>query len=202
MRMLCVAAFLSLFAVVTTAHAQQGDVALALGTVSSSASTTSATGFTQGLRGGTFFGFNGDVIFYKKYLGVGGEVLWRTSQSLYAGQVPYRPLFYDFNAIYSRRFNRFVGAEALAGIGAESARFYSNAYNNCDIYGNCTNYTSSTHFMGDVGGGIRLYPYHNFFVRPEARLYLVHNNVEFSSGRIVRYGVSLGYTFGGNSGTP
>jgi hypothetical protein len=202
MRTLSVIVFLSLFAVVTSARAQQIDAALALGTVSSSASTISSSGFAQGLRGGTFLGFNGDAIFYKKYLGMGGEVFWRTSQTPYGGQIPYRPLFYDFNAIYARRFTKFVGVEALAGIGALSARFYQNSYTNCDIYGNCTNYTSSTHFMGDVGGGVRLYPYHNFFVRPEARLYLVHNNVEFSSGRIVRYGVSIGYTFGGNSGTP
>lgn len=52
-----------------------------------------------------------------------------------------------------------------------------------------------------MGGGIRVYLYGNFFVRPEMRVYLVHNNVEFSSGhsRSVRYGVSIGYTFGGTS---
>ena len=34
-----------------------------------------------------------------------------------------------------------------------------------------------------------------FFVRPEARLYLVNNNVDFSSPRVTRYGLSIGYTF-------
>jgi hypothetical protein len=29
------------------------------------------------------------------------------------------------------------------------------------------------------------------------RLYLINNNVEFSSSYAVRYGVSLGYSFGG-----
>ena len=41
--------------------------------------------------------------------------------------------------------------------------------------------------MGDVGGGIRFYPYGNFFVRPEVRLYLIHNNVE-TAVRFVRNG--------------
>ena len=104
-----------------------------------------------------------------------------------------------FNAMYARRFSKYFGAEALAGIGGESIRFYSNSYQNCDIYGNCTNYMSSNHFMGDFGGGLRFYPYGNFFVRPEMRLYLINNNAEFSSSHPVIYGVSIGYAFGGGS---
>jgi hypothetical protein len=34
--------------------------------------------------------------------------------------------------------------------------------------------------MGDIGGGIRFYPYRNFFVRPEVRLYLINKNLEFT----------------------
>ncbi|HEV3305925.1 MAG TPA: hypothetical protein VGZ91_05755 [Candidatus Sulfotelmatobacter sp.] len=56
---------------------------------------------------------------------------------------------------------------------------------------------SSTYFMGDFGGGIRIYPYENFFVRREMRFYLVNNNVEFSSRYSIRYGVPTGCTFGG-----
>lgn len=35
---------------------------------------------------------------------------------------------------------------------------------------------------GGFGGGIRFYPYGNFFVRPEMRLYLINNNEEFMFG--------------------
>jgi hypothetical protein len=49
--------------------------------------------------------------------------------------------------------------------------------------------------MEHFGGGLRLSAFHALFVRPEAHLYLVNNNVEFSSGHAVRYGVSIGYTF-------
>jgi hypothetical protein len=52
--------------------------------------------------------------------------------------------------------------------------------------------------MGDVGGGLKFYVYRSFFVRPEMRLYLIHNNVEFVSSRAFRYGASIGYTFGGS----
>jgi hypothetical protein len=183
------------------ARAQQLDVAFAGGSLSSSGSSTSGGTILPAEGGGAFIGFNGDVLFkpfFQGNLGVLAEVDWRASQGSYGGQVPYRPLFYDFNAIYARRFSKYVGAEALAGIGAESIRFYSANYN-CDYYGYCSNYVSSSHFMGDVGGGLRFYPYGNFFVRPEVRLYLIHNNAEFSSSHPVRYGVSIGYAFGGGS---
>lgn len=180
------------------AHSQQIDVAFAGGSLSSPANSLSALP-PEG--GGAFVGFNGDVLFKSLLggrMGVQAEVNWKGSQALYAGQIPYRPLFYDFNGMYARRFSKYFGAEALAGIGAESIRFYSGNYN-CDFYGNCTNYVSNNHFMGDFGGGVRFYPYGNFFVRPEVRLYLINNNQEFSSSHPVRYGVSIGYAFGGGS---
>jgi hypothetical protein len=86
-----------------------------------------------------------------------------------------------------------VGAEIVGGIGAESLRFYQ-PYFNCNFV-TCTNYVSSNHFLGDFGGGLKFYVHGGFFVRPEARLYFIHNNAEFSSGKAVRYGVSIGYTF-------
>lgn len=197
-RLVAVAVIAGICGLAGLARAQQIDVAFAGGSLGSSANNFSAANFSPSEGGGAFIGFNGDVIFLG-HLGVQAEVNWRASQGLYGGQIPYRPLFYDFNAIYARRFNKYFGAEALAGIGGESIRFYSNSYSNCDYYGNCTNYVSSNHFMGDFGGGVRIYPYGNFFVRPEVRLYLINNNAEFSSSHPVRYGVSIGYSFGGGT---
>jgi hypothetical protein len=51
--------------------------------------------------------------------------------------------------------------------------------------------------MGHFGGGVRFYFLGHAFVRPEAHLYLVHNNFEFSGARAVRVGASIGYAFGG-----
>jgi hypothetical protein len=50
--------------------------------------------------------------------------------------------------------------------------------------------------MGAFGGGLKLYAKGGFFIRPEARFYLVNNNFEYSSSRVLRYGASIGYTFG------
>lgn len=191
-----------LFLITATAYSQQVDIAIGAGTVSAPSSNISNvfTQFKQTLSGGNFLTISGDALIHKS-MGVQGEVSWRTSRTNYGGVLPYRPLFWDFNAIYAPRFNKFLGAEVMAGIGAESARFYTGQ-GNCSYFGGCTNYVSSNHFMGDFGGGIRLYPIGNFFIRPEARLYLINNNQEFSSGHAVRYGISIGYSFGGRSFIP
>lgn len=86
-------------------------------------------------------GFNGDVLFHGN-LGVQAEINWKASQGNYIGLAGYRPLFYDVNAIYAKRFSKQVGAEVLGGIGAESIRFYTGQ-SSCDFHGNCTNDTSS-----------------------------------------------------------
>ena len=148
------------------------------------------------MGGGTYLNFNGDFLL-KHHLGVEGEIAWRAHQNIYLGFQPYRPLFYDFGGIWASRFSKYVGAEVTAGIGAESLRFYSNQYT-CGFVTGCTNYSSSNHFMGAFGGGIKLYPWHNVFIEPNARLYLIRNNVEFDSNRALRAGISIGYTFGGD----
>ncbi|HKW26586.1 MAG TPA: hypothetical protein VJN48_12430 [Terriglobales bacterium] len=139
--------------------------------------------------------FTGDFLFHKNF-GVGAEVSWRATQTNFAGvpTAPYRPVFYDVNAVYAPRFSR-ISPELLAGIGAESLRFYQPFFN-CGVLGNCTNYTSSNHLMGVLGGGVRLYVWGHMFVRPEVRAYLIRNNVEFNSNHAIRYGASIGYTFG------
>jgi len=147
------------------------------------------------MGGGTYLNFTGDFLL-RHNLGVEGEIAWRAHQNLYLGYQPYRPLFYDFGAVWAPRFGR-VGAEVTAGIGAESLRFYNNYYT-CSYVAGCTNYTSSNHFMGAIGGGLKFYATHNIFIRPEARLYLIHNNVEFAGSHALRAGVSIGYSFGGD----
>jgi len=176
------------------ASAQQLDAAFGAGTLSApSASSASNSNSPVSLDGGTYLNFSGDYLFYKGHFGAGGEIAWRASQALYAGTYPYRPIFYDFNGIYAPKLSKSVTAELMAGIGGEDVRFYNPA-GGCGF--GCTNFVSTNHFMGHLGGGLRLYVHGGFFVRPEAHLYLVHNNDEFSSGHSARYGVSIGYSFG------
>lgn len=191
--LLCVCAvFLSQGA----AHAQQIDVDFGLNTLTApSASSASGDHFPQSLTGGFYPTIGGDLLFFH-HLGVGGEVSWRASRSFFQGiaSQPFRPVFYDFNAIYAPPITHQVQLELQAGIGAESIRFYQSTY--ICTYTSCTNYISSKHFLGHFGAGIRFYPWGNFFVRPEVSYYLVHNNFEFSAAHATRFGIAIGYTLG------
>lgn len=181
----------------TSAFGQQFDAAFGVSSISSSSSTVTNGLLFPSDRGGAYPGFSADLLL-SHHLGFEGELSWRASQNLYggSGSQPYRPLFYSFNAIWAPKLSKYFTAELLAGVGGEDVRFYG--VTNCNNFFGCTSYSSSNHFMGDFGGGIRAYIWHNVFIRPEVRLYLINNNNEFSSNTVVRYGGSLGYSFGGH----
>ena len=177
-----------------SAFAQTLDVGFGVSGLSSGAPTTSNGLLFPSDRGGLYPGFSADFLLHHRF-GVEGELFWRASQNLYGGYQPYRPVFYAFNAIWAPQLTKNLTAEVMGGIGGEDLRFYG--IQNYNPLSGFTNYTSSNHFMGDVGGGIRAYFWHSAFLRPEVRLYLINNNAEFSSNRVLRYGVTLGYSFGG-----
>jgi hypothetical protein len=182
------------FLLQSAVHAQQFDAALGAGTIiAPSASSATGNHSPVTLSGGTYPVFSADLLLKRRF-GVSGELAWRASRSLYGGFAPERPLFYDLNGIYAPKLGKQAAAELMAGIGWESLRFYQ-PFTSCGAI-SCTDFVSSNHFMGHFGGGIRYYIHGNFFVRPEAHLYLVRNNQEFSSPVATRVGISLGYTFG------
>jgi hypothetical protein len=179
------------------AQAQKVDLAFGVSTVSAPSGSDAdlVNHAPVSLTGGTYPGFSGDVLFWHN-LGVGAEIYWKANQGNYGGDptLPFRPLFLDVDAVYSPKLASHTYLELVGGIGALDTRIYCQGCGN----GYNTNYSSDKHFMGDFGAGLKLYPTRNFFVRPEARLYLVNNNLNFSSPRVVRYGLSIGYTFGGH----
>ena len=185
-----------LFAV--AAQAQQFDVGFGLsGLKSTSAFDASGNFSPQSVGGGVFPVFSGDFLFLKQF-GVGGEVFWRADRNLYqafGAQQPFRPVFYDFNAVYSPKLGKRAQVEMEGGIGGESARFYTPFFN-CSAF-SCTNFVSSNHLLFHAGGGIRAYVWNHLFVRPEAHYYFVRHNVEFSGPHVVRLGVSVGYSWMG-----
>lgn len=199
MRRLSVSLIFGLFLLIAgTLHAQQQiDAQFGI----SGINAPSATNFNlntldhspQSLSGGVYPSFAADFIVWHN-LGLGGDVSWRATRGNFLGQAPYRPILYDVNAVYARKVSR-VGFVAMAGIGAESIRFYQG-FSNCNGFGQCTNYVSSNHFLGHVGGGLRLYVTKSIYLAPEAHVYFVHNNVEFTSAHATRYGLNIGYTFG------
>jgi hypothetical protein len=177
-----------------TAVGQQFDVAFGMGTLTSGAATSSGGFLYPTMGGGAYPSISADFLVFHR-LGIEGDIAWRASQNLYGGTQPYRPILYTFNAIWVPKLAKNITAELLGGIGGEDLRFYGAI--NYNPFAGYTNYVSSNHFMGDFGGGIRAYFWRNAFIRPEARLYLINNNVEFSSSYAARYSVSLGYSFGG-----
>ena len=177
-----------------SARAQKVDVAFGLSTLLAPSASSASAGYTpQSLRGGAYPAFSGDFLF-KHNFGVSGEVSWRAHQNSYLGIQPFRPVLFDFNGIWAPQLEHRISPEVMAGIGAMSDRFYQPYYV-CGAFSGCTNYTSSTHFMGHIGGGIKLYVWGNVFVRPEAHLYLIHNNFDFSGPHAERVGLSIGYTW-------
>lgn len=179
------------------ASAQQADAMLGFGTLVSSGSTscTAVLGVTTCLapeKGGLYTSAAFDVIFHKR-LGFDFESAWRTSQGSYGGQ-PYRPILFAFNGMYQPRLSKKVGADLMGGIGWQTTRFYLPF---CTNGFTCNNYTSSNHFLVDIGGGIRYYTWGHIFVRPEAHFYHIMNNTDaFSSNNTIRVGASIGYTIG------
>jgi hypothetical protein len=184
---------LAILLITGAASAQQIDFGFGVSTLTSP-SASSATGnySPQKMGGGAYPVFSGDFLF-KHQFGIEGEVAWRAHQNIGFGFQPYRPILYDFNAIWAPRFGKRAAAEVLGGFGGESIRFYT-PYVNCSFTG-CTDYVSSQHLLADVGGGLKFYVTRSIFVRPEVRAYFIRNNYEFSSPRAVREGVSIGYTF-------
>lgn len=178
--------------IVRPAHAQQFDIAFGVRTITAPSATSAPLTYTpQSIGGGAYPTLSADYLFFHNF-GIGGEVSWRASQNLYLGYQPYRPIFYDFNGVWAPPLGKHASLELSAGIGAQSVRFYQPYYN-CN-YISCTNYTSSNHFMGDVGAGLRVYVHGGIFVRPEVRNYFVHNNYEFSGSRATSFGLSIGFS--------
>lgn len=182
------------------AQAQKIDVAFGAGTTlaPSASSCSDNCQVEASLGGGTFIGFSGDVTFWHN-LGAGAEVNWRASQangSVAYGEegINYRPLFYNFNVVYSPKIASHTYLELVGGIGAMSTRLYY--CDGCGISGGSSLIASSEHFDADFGGGIKFYPKGGFFIRPEARVYLINNNTNYAGSYATRVGASIGYTFG------
>ncbi len=190
-------AFFFFFLMAAASQAQQIDAAFGVSTLtapSSSSALNSSNYAAQTIGGGTYPGFSFDVLLHKQ-LGVQTEFYWRASQNTYQGYQPFRPLFWDVNAMWLPRLTPRISAEVLGGIGVQDVRFYNNYYT-CNYYAGCTTYNTQAKFVGHFGGGIRFYLTKNIFVRPEAHLYLTANNNDFSSYHAQRYGASIGYSFG------
>jgi len=186
------------FASAQLASDQQFDVFVGGSTLLSS-SPSASTNFLPEENGGLYINLGGDAVFLRHRLGINIETAWRATQGVYSSGVEnYRPVLTDFNLLFQPHLTKRLGLDLTGGIGAGSTRFYAPGPS-CS---GCINYVSTDHFMEHLGGGIRYYVWHHFFVRPEVNFYHLQNNTSvedngFSSNNLIRAGASVGYTFGG-----
>jgi len=188
------------------ASAQQADAMFGGGTLlSSAASSSQQLSGNIAERGGTYLNVSADVVGFKKRIGFMWETSWRASQGTYIpGQINYRPILTDFNALFQPRLSKKAGLDLFGGIGLASTRFYYPFTTSCSYFSGCINYTSDHKFMQDLGAGIRYYVWHHVFVRPEIHYYHIDGNSNvntvnpggFSSNNVFRVGASIGYTIG------
>ena len=178
-----------------SAYGQQVDATFGLNSVTPISGIDHNSGRSAvSIGGGLTPSFSADVLL-RHHFGVGTEFSWSGGRKNYGGgsTLQFRPIFYDFNAIWAPTVTKNLSPEFMAGIGAENVRYYVAP--SCGP--GCQNFVTTNHFLGHFGAGIRYYVRGNFFIRPELHVYLVRQNLQFDSDRATRYGASLGYTFGG-----
>jgi hypothetical protein len=184
-----------------SAQAQKIDIAFGVSTtIAPSASFVDGSETAPSLSGGAYPGVSGDVLFWHN-LGVGAEVFWRggsanCSVSIcgFDSGITYRPVLYNFNAVFSPKLAPHAYLELVGGLGALDTHYSACTLSGASCGGSQL-ISSSNHFDVDLGGGIKLYVHGGFFVRPEARFYWINNNTDFSSNHAGRVGASIGYTF-------
>jgi len=186
---LYIASFCLFFLLGSAAQAQQFDLSFGV----SGLTAPPSNALVQTIGGGAYPSLGMDFLFYKNF-GVGFNAAFRASQNLYQGFQPFRPFFYDVDAVYGPQLGKRAQAVLSAGIGAESVRFYTPFLNGNQFTG-FTNFVSSNHFLGQFGGELHFYATRKIFIGPMAHVYLVHNNVEFSGARASRFGFCVGYSF-------
>jgi hypothetical protein len=143
---------------------------------------------------GGMFGRAGFDTLFTRQLGVGADISWRFSQDNYAG-IPYRPIFYNVDAIY--RLNKFstkrLFPELRGGLGGARLRFTPSDDQSCAQVPGCQ---QSNHFQQHLAIAVRWYGTEHFFVRPVVDLHHVNNFSEFGSNWVPEYGVGIGYSIG------
>jgi hypothetical protein len=190
---------------IASAQNANADVFFGVGTALNSSNNSLVDYFGTGTAllapklGGSFAKIGGDFMI-TKHFGVGAETDFRFAKLNYQG-FQIRPLFYDFNGIYTPTFGRFsrIVPELEGGIGGVKMTF-SYSQSQCDSLGGCSTstvpYESSSHFQVHVAGGIRFYATKHVFIRPQVDFRYVPNFFQFGRNTVPEYGAAVGYSFG------
>lgn len=178
------------FAFATFAHSQQLDFAVGGGTLFSTKNITASQAYLPPAeKGGVYPSVSIERVF-KNHYGYSAEIAFRYHEGFYDGSQKFRPVIYDFNAVYESRLAKKFNGEFQAGLGGQSTFFYGSCASGCPTH------LDSNRFLLHAGFGLRYSLFHRLFVRPEANYYRILNNtVDFHSDNVLRLGASIGYTF-------
>jgi hypothetical protein len=140
----------------------------------------------------------GVSVMFTKHFGVGADVSWRASKAAYAGLLE-RPLFYNFDGVWTPVSTKHFEPELRAGIGGMRMGF-SYDQTECDPFGGCTtsnqSVESSNHFQGHFAAAARFYLTDRVFIRPAVDTHVVANLFQFGHDVVPQYSIGIGYSFG------
>ncbi len=174
------------------------DAYFGLGTVRMDSDVFNDSGSTAEIPGmDGIFGTFGGAVFLKPSFGIGGQVSVRFAQGEY-GPYGYRPVFYDFNGIWTPLSDKRIVPEFQAGFGGVNLRFYDPGSPYYDYYsGGYTTYAgSSNHLQLHAAAGLRIYVKERIFIRPQIDYHWVRNMNEFSSNSVPAFSIAIGFTAG------
>ena len=196
-RFAVVVAFISLCCAAFASAEPRFDLYFGMGTMRDDSGlglTDSSGNLAQSSLDGVFGTFGGGVMF-KPSFGVGAEVAVRFRQGDF-GMYGYRPVFYDFNGIWTPGLGKHVMPEIQAGLGGLNLRFYNpNSYYYDYYTGQYSNFAgSSNHFQLHVAVGLRVYITDSVFIRPQVDYHWVRNMTEFNSSSVPAFTIAIGYS--------
>ncbi len=182
------------------------DAYFGMGTMRDSSSNQPFTNVSTGITGETpsldgTFGTFGGAVFLKPSFGVGAQVSLRFKQGDYVGY-GYRPIFYDFNGIWTPSLTKRIMPEFQAGFGGVNLRVYDPSNPYYDYYtGNYSTFAgSSNHLQLHAAAGLRIFVKPHLFVRPQVDYHWVRNLSDpsafpqFGSNSVFAYTLAIGYS--------
>jgi hypothetical protein len=191
-----------LFVAAQMSFAQSVNAYFGVGTAMDSSSNaqidTFGTGnpFTTPELSGAYLDFGASVMF-TKHVGAGADLNWKASRGNYAGLL-YRPMFYNFDGVWSPVSTKRFVPEVRLGLGGMHIG-YSFNQTSCDPFGGCNtsneSVETSSHFQVHGALAARLYLTDHIFVRPAVDAHYVNNFFQFGSNWVPEYSVGLGYSF-------
>jgi hypothetical protein len=143
------------------------------------------------------FGTFGGAVFFKPTFGVGAQVSLRFRQGDYSGY-GYRPIFYDFNGIWTPVVGKRIMPEFQAGFGGVNMRFYdaTSPYYDYNTGTYSTFAGSSNHLQLHAAAGLRIFVKEHIFIRPQVDYHWVRNLNEFAGSSVPAYSIAIGFTTG------